>query len=65
MDHLRTPHTADGRLRYDLDPNARYESRDTLMRLLDRADSIYIPEWDVYAAIRLVPAGPPRPRLHS
>lgn len=35
IDHLRTPHTPDGKLRYDLDPNARYEHKDTLMRLLD------------------------------
>jgi hypothetical protein len=40
VDHLRTPHTADGRLRYDLDPNARYEHKDTLMRLLDHCGKL-------------------------
>jgi L-alanine-DL-glutamate epimerase-like enolase superfamily enzyme len=37
---LRTPHTADGRLRYDLDPNQRYEKKETLLRLLDAAKRI-------------------------
>jgi L-alanine-DL-glutamate epimerase-like enolase superfamily enzyme len=36
----RTPHTHDGRLRYDLDPNQRYERKDTLLRLLDAAKRI-------------------------
>jgi len=44
IDHLRTPHTPDGRLRYDLDPNARYEHRDTLMRLLDAAKKLGVLE---------------------
>ena len=38
--HLTTPHTPDGRLRYDLDPNSRYERRETLLRLLDHAREI-------------------------
>jgi L-alanine-DL-glutamate epimerase-like enolase superfamily enzyme len=42
IDHLRTPHTPDGRLRYDFDPNSRYETRDTLLRLLDHADTLGI-----------------------
>jgi L-alanine-DL-glutamate epimerase-like enolase superfamily enzyme len=42
IDHLRTPHTPDGRLRYDLDPNSRYESGDTLLRLLDHARKLGI-----------------------
>jgi L-alanine-DL-glutamate epimerase-like enolase superfamily enzyme len=37
---LRTPHTADGRLRYDLDPNSRYEQKETLLRLLEHAERI-------------------------
>jgi hypothetical protein len=36
----RTRHTADGRLRYDLDPNQRYERKETLLRLLDAARRI-------------------------
>lgn len=37
---LRTPHTSDGRVRYDLDPNSRYERKETLLRLLDHAERI-------------------------
>jgi L-alanine-DL-glutamate epimerase-like enolase superfamily enzyme len=36
----RTPYTADGRLPYYFDANGRYESKDTLLRLLDHAKSI-------------------------
>jgi len=36
----RTPYTASGRLPYYFDANGRYESKDTLMRLLDHAKSI-------------------------
>lgn len=36
----RTVHTTDGRLRYDLDPNQRYERKDTLLRLLDAAKRV-------------------------
>src|SRR5690606_1248952 len=38
--HFETPHTPDGRIRYDLDPNSRYQRKDTLLRLLDHARSI-------------------------
>jgi len=37
---LETPHTADGRLPYYFDANGRYESKDTLRRLLDHARRI-------------------------
>jgi L-alanine-DL-glutamate epimerase-like enolase superfamily enzyme len=37
---LRTPHTKDGRLPYYFDANGRYESKDTLRRLLDHARKI-------------------------
>jgi L-alanine-DL-glutamate epimerase-like enolase superfamily enzyme len=36
----RTPHTADGRLPYYFDANGRYESKETLLRLLDHARKI-------------------------
>jgi L-alanine-DL-glutamate epimerase-like enolase superfamily enzyme len=36
----RTRHTSDGKLRYDVDPNQRYERRETLLRLLDAARRI-------------------------
>ena len=36
----RTPHTANGRLPYYFDANGRYESKDTLLRLLDHAQKI-------------------------
>jgi L-alanine-DL-glutamate epimerase-like enolase superfamily enzyme len=35
-----TAHTTDGKLRYDLDPNQRYERKETLLRLLDAAKRI-------------------------
>jgi L-alanine-DL-glutamate epimerase-like enolase superfamily enzyme len=38
--HARTPHTASGRLPYYFDANGRYESKDTLLRLLDHARAI-------------------------
>jgi hypothetical protein len=36
----RTPHTASGKLPYYFDANGRYESKDTLLRLLDHARAI-------------------------
>jgi L-alanine-DL-glutamate epimerase-like enolase superfamily enzyme len=36
----RTPYTADGRLPYYFDANGRYESKETLLRLLDHARAI-------------------------
>lgn len=36
----RTPHAANGKLPYYFDANGRYESKDTLMRLLDHAKAI-------------------------
>ena len=36
----RTPHTANGRLPYYFDANGRYESKETLQRLLDHAKAI-------------------------
>ena len=38
--HLSTTHTANGKIPYWFDPNGRYESKDTLMRVLDHADKI-------------------------
>jgi L-alanine-DL-glutamate epimerase-like enolase superfamily enzyme len=38
--HLETPHTASGKLPYYFDANGRYESKDTLERLLDHARKI-------------------------
>lgn len=38
--HARTPYTANGKLPYYFDANGRYESKDTLMRLLDHAKAI-------------------------
>lgn len=38
--HLETEHTEDGKIPYYLDANGRYESKDTLQRLLDHARSI-------------------------
>ena len=40
MSEVRTVHTQDGKLRYDIDPNQRYERKDTLLRLLDAAKRI-------------------------
>jgi L-alanine-DL-glutamate epimerase-like enolase superfamily enzyme len=37
---IETPHTRDGRLPYYFDANGRYESKDTLRRLLDHARTI-------------------------
>jgi L-alanine-DL-glutamate epimerase-like enolase superfamily enzyme len=37
---METPHTRDGRLPYYFDANGRYESKDTLLRLLDHARRI-------------------------
>jgi L-alanine-DL-glutamate epimerase-like enolase superfamily enzyme len=37
---VQTPHTPDGRIRYDLDPNSRYERKETLLRLLEHAERI-------------------------
>jgi L-alanine-DL-glutamate epimerase-like enolase superfamily enzyme len=37
---IDTPHTKDGRLPYYFDANGRYESKDTLLRLLDHARRI-------------------------
>ena len=36
----RTAHTPDGRIRYDLDPNQRYQKKETLLQLLDAAKKI-------------------------
>jgi len=38
--HLETPHTTNGKLPYYFDANGRYESKDTLQRLLDHARRI-------------------------
>lgn len=38
--HIETPHTADGRIPYYFDANGRYETKETLLRLLDHARSI-------------------------
>ncbi|MFK7848535.1 MAG: enolase C-terminal domain-like protein, partial [Rhodothermales bacterium] len=38
--HLQTPHTANGKIPYWFDPNGRYESKETLLRILDHADKI-------------------------
>ncbi len=38
--HLETPHTTSGKLPYYFDANGRYESKDTLQRLLDHARRI-------------------------
>lgn len=37
---MPTRHTADGKIRYDVDPNQRYERKETLLRLLDAARRI-------------------------
>jgi L-alanine-DL-glutamate epimerase-like enolase superfamily enzyme len=37
---ITTAHTTDGKLRYDIDPNQRYERKETLLRLLDAAKRI-------------------------
>jgi len=38
--HYKTSHTKDGRIPYYLDPNGRYEKKDSLSRLLDHAKKI-------------------------
>ena len=38
--NARTTQTPDGKVRYDLDPNQRYEKKETLLRLLDAAKRI-------------------------
>jgi len=38
--HRATPYTADGKIPYYLDANGRYDSKDSLMRLIDHADKI-------------------------
>jgi len=38
--HMRTPYTKDGKLPYYFDANGRYQSKDTLKRLLDHARKI-------------------------
>jgi L-alanine-DL-glutamate epimerase-like enolase superfamily enzyme len=38
--HVRTDHSQDGRLPYYFDANGRYQEKETLLRLLDHADSI-------------------------
>jgi hypothetical protein len=38
--HLETPHTKSGKIPYYFDANGRYESRETLQRLLDHARTI-------------------------
>ncbi len=38
--HLETDHTANGKIPYYFDPNGRYESKETVLRLLDHADKI-------------------------
>ncbi|HRE50878.1 MAG TPA: L-alanine-DL-glutamate epimerase [Flavitalea sp.] len=40
LKNFRTPHTANGKLIYTLDPNARYEKKETLARYLDHAKKI-------------------------
>src|SRR4029079_15450556 len=37
---MTTPHTTDGKLRYDVDPHQRYEQQHTHLRLLDAARKI-------------------------
>ncbi len=38
--HYETPHTKDGKIPYYIDPNGRYESKDTLLHFLDHAKKI-------------------------
>ena len=38
--HARTPYTANGRLPYYFDANGRYESKDTLLRLIEHTKAI-------------------------
>jgi L-alanine-DL-glutamate epimerase-like enolase superfamily enzyme len=38
--HMETPYSKDGKIPYYIDPNGRYESKDTLLRFLDHAKKI-------------------------
>ncbi len=38
--HYKTPYTKNGKIPYYLDPNGRYEKKDTLLRFLDHAKKI-------------------------
>jgi L-alanine-DL-glutamate epimerase-like enolase superfamily enzyme len=38
--HYETPYTKDGKIPYYIDPNGRYEKKETLMRFLDHAKKI-------------------------
>lgn len=38
--HYKTPYTKDGKIPYYLDPNGRYEKKDSLLRFLDHAKKI-------------------------
>src|SRR5687768_3083238 len=38
--HYKTPYTINGKIPYYLDPNGRYEKKDTLLRFLDHAKKI-------------------------
>ena len=38
--HYKTPYTKNGKIPYYLDPNGRYEEKDTLLRFLDHAKKI-------------------------
>ena len=38
--HYKTPYTKNGKIPYYLDPNGRYETKDTLLRFLDHAKKI-------------------------
>jgi len=38
--HFKTPYTSDNRIPYYLDPNGRYEKKESLLRLLDHAKKI-------------------------
>jgi L-alanine-DL-glutamate epimerase-like enolase superfamily enzyme len=40
LGNYKTPYTRDGRIPYYLDPNGRYEQKDTFLRLLDHARKI-------------------------
>ncbi|QNL49288.1 L-alanine-DL-glutamate epimerase [Olivibacter sp. SDN3] len=38
--HCQTPYTSDGKIRYTMDANGRYEKKETLLRYLDYAENI-------------------------
>jgi L-alanine-DL-glutamate epimerase-like enolase superfamily enzyme len=40
LGHYKTPYTKDGRIPYYLDPNGRYEKKESLLRFLDHAKKI-------------------------